>query len=66
MKCIELLIIILYDFITNDKELTKLVMDNKENVIMKIINLIDLICDYQIATEKKRGCSIEELNKRIQ
>jgi hypothetical protein len=66
MKCIEHLIIILYEFISNDKDLTKLVMDNKENVIMKIINLIDLICDYQIGLEKKRGYSIEELNKRIQ
>lgn len=46
MKCIELLIIILYDFIQNDKDLIKQVMETKENVIMKSINLIDLICDF--------------------
>jgi hypothetical protein len=27
--------------------------------------MVDLICDYSIAQEKKRGESYEEINKRI-
>ncbi len=46
LKCIEHLIIILYEFIHSDKDLIKQVLENKENVIIKTINLIDLICDY--------------------
>ena len=65
MKCVELLIIILYDFINYDKELSKHVMGNKEAVIMRCINLIDLIVDFQIAQEKKRGYSFEDVTKRI-
>lgn len=65
MKCVELLIIILYDFINYDKELSKSVMGNKEAVIMRCVNLIDLIVDFQIAQEKKRGYSFEDVTKRI-
>lgn len=40
-------------------------MENKDHVIIKSINLIDLIADFQLSNEKKRGYSLEELNKRI-
>lgn len=33
---------------------------------MRSINFIDLISDYAIAIEKKRGYSLEDLTKRIQ
>lgn len=65
LKCIDLLISLLWDFILNEKELIKHVMENKESIIMKSINLVDLICDYSIAMEKKRGYSLEELTRRI-
>lgn len=55
MKCIENLIVILYEFITSEKELVKQVMDSKELVIQKCINLIDLISDYTLTVERKRG-----------
>lgn len=66
IKCIEQLIMILDDFITNDKELVKEVLDNKDLVVMRSINFVDLISDYTIAIEKKRGYSFEDLTKRIQ
>lgn len=40
-------------------------MESKDLVVMKCINLIDLICDYSLALEKKRGFGFEELTKRI-
>ncbi len=46
MKCVDLLIIILYDFIYNEKDLIKNVMESKELVIMRCVNLIDLIVDF--------------------
>ncbi|CDW78729.1 UNKNOWN [Stylonychia lemnae] len=65
LKCVEHLIFILHDFIVNDRELVKLVMDNKESVILKSINLIDLIAEFFLVNEKKRGYSLEDLNKRL-
>lgn len=34
-------------------------------MILKSINLVDLIADFLLLNEKKRGYSIEDINKRI-
>jgi hypothetical protein len=65
MKCIESLIIILFDFFTTDKDLAKSVLENKESLILKGIQLMDMISDYTIRVEKKRGESYEDLSKRV-
>ncbi len=41
-------------------------MESRESVVLKCINMIDLISDYTLKQEKKRGESIEEITKRIQ
>ena len=65
MKCIESLIIILFDFFQSDKDLAKSVLENKESLILKGIQLMDMISDYTIRVEKKRGESFEDLNRRV-
>lgn len=45
-------------------------LEHKDSVVIKSINLIDLIITYNITdnpltNEKKRGYTLEELNKRI-
>ena len=61
----EFLIIILHDFIVSDKDLIKQVMESKENVVLKCINLVDLIAEFLISNEKSRGYTLEDLQKRI-
>jgi hypothetical protein len=65
MKCIDHLIVHLYDFLNAENSLITQVLDMKEQVILKSINLVDLICDFTIAIEKKRGFSYEDIQKRI-
>lgn len=40
-------------------------LDNKEQVILKCINLIDLITQYTIKNEEKRGESYEDIQRRL-
>lgn len=65
LKCIEHLIMALYDFITVDKNLISEIQKAKQLFVTKIINLVDLISDFTISLETKRGESYEEINKRI-
>jgi len=65
LKCIELLIALLWEFIVAEKELVKFVLESKEAVIMKGIALVDQISDYTLAQEKRRGYCFEDLTKRI-
>lgn len=66
IKCIEVLIFVLFDFIQSEQELIKQVLEQKEAVILQCIHLIDCICEYTLVVEKNRGVSYEEINKRIQ
>ena len=61
LKCIENLIILLNEFLQSEKNLTHEVLQKKEPFLMKCINLIDLISDYSLAQEKKRGESFEDI-----
>lgn len=65
LKCIEQLILMLWSFIQSFKDQSKIVLELKENVVLKSIALIDMITEYSIITEKNRGESYEELSKRI-
>ena len=56
---------ILYDFLLSDKDLAKTVLENKESVVLQGIHLMDMISDYTIRVERKRGESYEDLNKRV-
>ena len=66
LKCIDNLIIILYEFFTQDKDLVKEVMALKEVIVDKCVHLIDLVGQYSIEQERKRGESYEEVLRRIQ
>jgi hypothetical protein len=41
------------------------ILKNKENLVLKCINFIDLIGDYSLKQEKDRGESLEDIQKRI-
>lgn len=56
---------ILFDFFLNEKELLKTVLENKEHVVLQGIKLMDMIADYTLRVEKRRGESYEDLNKRV-
>ena len=66
LKCIELLINILYEFLVLDKSIAGEIIKNKENFILKCVNLLDLIGDYSIKQEQDRGESYEDIQKRFQ
>lgn len=44
----------------------KLLLSNKELIVSTCIHLVDLISDYNITLEKKRGESYEDIRKRIE
>lgn len=72
LKCIDLLISTLNDIIQADRETDqslfdqniRLILDQQDNVVQTCIHLVDLICEYSITLEKKRGESIEDIRKR--
>ena len=73
LKCIELLLVTLHEVMMADREKEKeqhfqniqLLLDKKDQVILTCIRMVDLISEYCINQEKKRGESYEEINKRI-
>lgn len=72
LKCIDLLISNLNDIIQADRETDikrfeqniGLMLEQKERVVNNCIHLVDLICEYSISLEKKRGESIEDIRNR--
>ena len=40
-------------------------MEKKEQVVLTCMRLVDLISDYSMSIEKKRGVSYEEITKKL-
>mmetsp|Transcript_9591 Transcript_9591/g.9231 ORF Transcript_9591/g.9231 Transcript_9591/m.9231 type:complete len:440 (+) Transcript_9591:490-1809(+) len=66
LKCIELLITILFEFANLEKSIMVEITNQKQPFIRKCIQLFDLIGDYSVQQEKQRGESYEDINKRYQ
>ena len=73
MKCIDLLISTLNDILHADKEKEKemyqqnlqILHDQKDQVVLTCIKIVDLISEYCILQEKNRGTSLEEIENRM-
>jgi hypothetical protein len=71
LKCIQLLIVTLHEVMSADKDKDinnnnmQMLLDKKDSVVDKCINLVDLIGDYVISLEKQRGESFEDIQKRL-
>lgn len=52
---------ILYDHTCMDKKLLDEVVAQKEKFILKSMQMVDLIVDFTLEQEKKRGESVEDI-----
>ena len=73
LKCIDLLVETVLNVLHADREREKdqfaqnlaMVLERKEQVVLTCMKLIDMITDYTILVEKRRGISFEQVQSKV-
>lgn len=65
MKCIEHLILTIYNFMNDNKsKFIEQILSMKNELVLKILHYIDMITEFSIEQENQRGQSFEEVKQK--